>query len=726
MALAFSKWEGTGNDFVVFDGSQSADSTEGVVPSTAFLPSGWSNEQVALMCDRHRGVGSDGLVVVRPHESGGIEVDFRNPDGSRSFCGNGTRVALAYAQSKGWISESSSRQPIHAVDGQHWGRIREDGTPGITVLVSNPPRFMPPHGHESMAAAWMDTGSPHHVEWLLDRSRLEALDVVAAARPIRHHASYAPGGTNVNFVALGDHPESLHIRTFERGVEAETLSCGTGVVAAAWADLVRVQHSGSDPNPSGVVPIEGRRVVHARGGVLEVEVSPGSSVAGSSSTEPTQTSGEVWLFGKARQVFQGWWIASLVLFAWLGMPHRQGVAAQDGLELWSEATKISVLTASPGQDVYAAFGHTAIRVQDPLRGVDLVYNYGTFTVDEGFYLRFVRGRMDYKLSVESYPRFQHLYLRQGRALLERPLLLQPEQVLAVIAYLQRNALPEHAVYSYDFFRDNCASKVIEVLQSSLGEGLDVGCALTDDKTTYLEALRPYIHGIPWTAWGMELILGWEAMRDMPPCGHAFLPDVLDDQLGHMTFQGQPLAGNVREIFPAEGSWFAGVPSSHAGGTSPTAWMWIWAMWSLCCAWMVQRNPSRSWRRLIRLTWGLSGVVGTLLTALFLAMAIATDHSDTWWNPDMVWASLGPWVLWGLWRERTGPISGDNEGFRVPLSNTIRTVMWGWMALGLISVAVVPWLAGSGGWLSSVVWPSLGLSVAMILAVGAKLGERYKV
>lgn len=727
MALAFSKWEGTGNDFVVFDGSPSPDSAQGRMPASALLPARWSNEEVARLCDRHRGVGSDGLVVVTPLESGGIEVDFRNPDGSRSFCGNGTRVALAYAQSRGWISEGSSRHPILAVDGQHWGRIREDGVPGITVLAPNSPRFTSPQGSESMAAAWMNTGSPHHVEWLLDQAQLEALDVVAAARPIRHHPSHAPGGTNVNFVAVGDNPESLHIRTFERGVEAETLSCGTGVVAAALADLVRVhrpesvshQEAASVQNPglnlSGLMPSHGRRVVHARGGVLEVEMSSGFAPHDSA-----PTSREVWLFGRARQVFQGWWMASLVLLAWLGMPCLPTAMAQEDLARWSEAANISVLTASPGQDVYAAFGHTAIRVQDPLRGVDLVYNYGTFTVNEGFYVRFVRGRMDYKLSVESYPRFQHLYLRQGRALLERPLLLQPEQVRAVIAYLERNALPEHAVYSYDFFRDNCASKVIDVLRESLGEGLDAGCAETDDETTYLEALRPYIQGIPWTAWGIELILGRDAMRDMPPCGHAFLPDVLDAQLGHMTFQGQPLAGSVREVFPAEGAWYAGLPASDVGAHSPAAWMWGWALWSLCCAWLIRRNPPRVVRRVIRWTWGVSGVAGTLLMALFLAMALGTDHNDTWWNPDLVWASLGPWVLWGLWRGRTGSIDPSSERLRAAPSRAMRIVLGVWMALALLAVVVVPWMAGSGGWISSVVWPSAGLSVALILALESNL------
>ena len=187
---------------------------------------------------------------------------------------------------------------------------------------------------------------------------LDGLDLTKAASSARHHSDYSPGGCNVNVVAKeGEH---LYIRTFERGVEAETLSCGTGVVAAALADMAREDASA------------GRHVRHviARGGRLEVEAT--RQVEG--------TFQDVWLFGAARRVFRGTWAWALAFLALWSDPAMAG----DLADQLTESARVSVLTASPGADLYAAFGHTAIRVFDPSVRLDYVFNYGTFVVDEGF------------------------------------------------------------------------------------------------------------------------------------------------------------------------------------------------------------------------------------------------------------------------------------------------------------------------------------------------------
>ena len=117
MALQFEKWEGTGNDFVLVDGRQ-----EGR------LPSDWDVHEVKALCDRKRGVGADGVMVVTLRPDGVLDVDFRNPDGSRSFCGNGTRSAFAWAPNKAWCP----LRPPSAIDGTHFGRLSPEGTPGIS------------------------------------------------------------------------------------------------------------------------------------------------------------------------------------------------------------------------------------------------------------------------------------------------------------------------------------------------------------------------------------------------------------------------------------------------------------------------------------------------------------------------------------------------------------------------------------------------------------------
>ena len=681
MGLQFEKWEGTGNDFVLVDGRHAGD-----------LPSSWTPDQIQRLCDRRLGVGSDGVVEVSMSGQGHLFVDFRNPDGSRSFCGNGTRTALAWAHEVGLISAQDMSVTIEAVDGLHQGLVRADGTPGISLLVDGAPRFGVA-GQPASSSAFLDTGSPHHVMWLDSAHALADLDLESNALPVRHHEEYAPGGCNVNVVAPG-RDGALHIRTFERGVEGETLSCGTGVVASALSDMAQSGFQG----PSS-------RTVHARGGVLHVEAE----------LRADGRFDHVWLWGAARRVFQGTWLWLAACLCTLGMAVSAPVHAQDeGLSLaetLSPQAQFSVLTASPGQDLYAAFGHTAFRLHDPVLALDLVFNYGTFVVDKGFYVRFVRGRMDYRLGVERYPRFQQLYLRQGRALHEHVLHLSEEDVRALAEFLERNALPENATYAYDFFRDNCASKVIDVLEEVLGaDRFDAQCAPTD--STYLEALRPFMAGLPWTGWGMELILGAEASSPMPACGHAFLPDVLAAQMEDMTLDGQPLAFPREVVFPAEGRWHAGLALDAPGRSAPVKFTWGLVAW-LALLWGFGSRLGRVGDVLSGWTVAMLAALNTLMTTLFTAMLLFTDHNDTWWNADLCWTSLGVWTLVRFVQVRRG--KGGALGVRTKAFVAL------WSALALGSTWIWPATRSALPWGETVVWASAGLALASVLACWQTVG-----
>ena len=671
MALQFEKWEGTGNDFVLVDGRQ-----EGR------LPSDWDVHEVKALCDRKRGVGADGVMVVTPRPDGTLDVDFRNPDGSRSFCGNGTRSAFAWATQQGLVPSEATLQ---AIDGTHFGRLSPEGMPGISLNLSAKPETKSPGIPRCFHAAFLDTGSPHHVEWIPDVDALNELNLPAVAIPIRNHADVQPGGCNVNVVAPTS--KGLSIRTFERGVEAETLSCGTGVVAAALGDMERCGESAGSST----------RRVEARGGVLEVRAS--RNEAGGFE--------DVWLFGAARRVFSGVWSLALIMLATWSVPGWAGALS----ESLSDAAQVSVLTASPGEDLYAAFGHTAIRVNDPATRADWVFNYGTFVVDEGFYVRFVRGRMDYRLGVQPFGRFQNLYLRQGRALHEQVLHLASEDVRAIVDYLEWNALPENEVYAYDFFRDNCATKVVAVLEVVFGDRFDAQCVPTD--STYLEALRPFTAGHPWSAFGMELILGAEASTAMPACGHAFLPDVLSHQLSLMTLDGQPLAFPVEVVFPNEGPWHAGLPESDAGRNAPVLFMWVWALWMALNVMLAQRKTR--WRVLGRkLSVAVTAVTAAAMALLFVLMQLITDHNDTWWNADLVWA-LGGWgVLWVFLKRARGARPED--------LGMARKVSAGWTFLALGSVLVLPAMRSGLSWGEATVWASVGACLAVICAVWTSLKQ----
>lgn len=238
--MRFSKWQGTGNDFVLVDDREGRLAQVGA-------------DAARRLCDRHFGIGSDGLIMLRaPREPGTVyHMDFYNPDGSQSFCGNGSRCAFAYwSQLNGHAVTNAARVGFTAVDGVHHAAWLGDGWVGIGMR--------PPAGGDRLSDdldQW-HTGSPHVVRWVADP---EAADLLRDGRALRYDERFKPGGVNVNFAAMRD--GVVHMRTYERGVEDETLSCGTGVTAAAWSAWSRGLVK------EDVVP------VRTRGGDLRVDLS---------------------------------------------------------------------------------------------------------------------------------------------------------------------------------------------------------------------------------------------------------------------------------------------------------------------------------------------------------------------------------------------------------------------------------------------------------------------
>jgi diaminopimelate epimerase len=208
MQLKFYKYQGTGNDFVIVDNFQ------GNVDL--------SNEQIAHICDRKFGIGADGLMLLEKSNKYDFEMKYYNADGNLgSMCGNGGRCIVKFAYDINLIDEHAM---FLAVDGVHEARIDKEG---IVSLEMNDVDAIIKIDNSTCE---LNTGSPHYVSFVNDVS---ALDVFKSGREIRYNDAYSKDGINVNFVAIdGEH---LKIRTYERGVENETLSCGTGVTAAAIA-----------------------------------------------------------------------------------------------------------------------------------------------------------------------------------------------------------------------------------------------------------------------------------------------------------------------------------------------------------------------------------------------------------------------------------------------------------------------------------------------------------
>jgi len=258
MTISFFKYQGTGNDFILIDNRNNQIQAENLPVST-----------IQFLCHRQFGIGSDGIMFLENSNQADFRMKFFNPDGSAGMmCGNGGRCIVAFASYLGIIGNTTT---FEAPDGLHFAEVHSNGIIKLQMnRVSGIER-----GDDFF---YLNTGAPHHI--LFENKGLNS-DINLEARKIRYSLKYKlQNGTNVNF-AWKENAE-LWLRTYERGVENETLSCGTGVVATAIASSIHF--------PDIQSPVQ----VHTKGGALQVYF-----------TKNEQAIEDIWLSGMAMQVFSG-------------------------------------------------------------------------------------------------------------------------------------------------------------------------------------------------------------------------------------------------------------------------------------------------------------------------------------------------------------------------------------------------------------------------------------
>lgn len=262
MKLRFFKYQATGNDFVIVD------NREGLMHYPESL--------VAHLCDRHFGIGADGLITLEKDAEGWM-MAYYNADGRPgSFCGNGSRCFALFLVHQG-LAEKGCWIDYRAFDGPHRSRVLCEDVIETEMHINRAPQAVVPEGLE--AQAWLaDTGSPHLlVLWPEDPYTIEAEAFSSLGKRLRHHPLFQPGGVNVNLIHASA-PGLWIVRTYERGVEAETLSCGTGLTAAAC-----LAHRLGHPSPV---------TLQTAGGQVQVDCIGEK---------------EAVLRGPARRVFEGVW-----------------------------------------------------------------------------------------------------------------------------------------------------------------------------------------------------------------------------------------------------------------------------------------------------------------------------------------------------------------------------------------------------------------------------------
>ncbi len=330
----------------------------------------------------------------------------------------------------------------------------------------------------------------------------------------------------------------------------------------------------------------------------------------------------------------------LLLLGLLSLFGLQGLAQAQQLPL-SETAKASVITCGPGNEFYLAFGHSALRIQDTARGIDYAYNYGTFDFDTPhFYWNFARGMLNYCLSRSPFGRFMATYDYEGRAVWEQPLNLNPQEINNLYLMLEWNYLPENRYYQYDFFRDNCATRVRDMVESACGKR-KVECGEWKS-----ESYRRYVHRstgptLEWWTLGVDLLLGLPADHRCSGRDAMFHPMLMMQQYSTAMRGTTPLVADTHR-------WLPDVRTPLHRSFPPLV---VFALFFAVVAVLSWRGWWRPW--MDRLLFIVAGLVGLFLCFMWFG----TDHWCTKWNLNILWAS--PLLIliairhkkspaWGLW------------------------------------------------------------------------------
>ena len=304
--------------------------------------------------------------------------------------------------------------------------------------------------------------------------------------------------------------------------------------------------------------------------------------------------------------------------------------------------EVSLLTADPGTELYSSFGHSAIRMREiGPDGRDLVFNFGTFDFDTpNFYGKFATGKLNYMLSVVNYDRFivEYDYLKRG--LREQVLDLSQEQKDFLLQHLDAQYAPERRFYKYDFFYNNCATKIRDAFDVVIGEQLVWSDTLAEEKT-FRNLIDEFVLPLPWADFGIDLALGSVIDRPATELEKQFLPTYMEQAFAKATIiengVSRPLVKQSRVLleYPKE--------ATQQSLLNPSVVFWFLAViFAALTGYGFKKG--KLMKGLDIAFFGILGVLGLVVTFLWFF----TDHSATLWNWNILWAFPGHLVLvWGL-------------------------------------------------------------------------------
>lgn len=298
----------------------------------------------------------------------------------------------------------------------------------------------------------------------------------------------------------------------------------------------------------------------------------------------------------------------------------------------SPDAEISILTIGPGSELYDKFGHSAFRVKDTLSGVDVVFNYGVYDFNTpNFYTKFAQGKLLYQLGVSYYQPFFESYVAQNRWIKEQILNLTYSEKEAISDFLWNNALPENKKYKYDFFFDNCATKIRDVIQKVLGNKLEFKEDHIKEEFTFRELIQQNLQANSWGSLGIDIALGAVIDRKAKPIEYQFLPEYVYEGAANAVINRN---GASESLVKKTTVLYENTPTTTENNflTSPLFILGILGLLILFVTYRDYKRKATS-RYLDTFLFFFTGLIGIFLLLLWFA----TDHTATANNYNLLWA-----------------------------------------------------------------------------------------
>ena len=302
-------------------------------------------------------------------------------------------------------------------------------------------------------------------------------------------------------------------------------------------------------------------------------------------------------------------------------------------QVLSPSAKISLLTASPGEELYSTFGHSGIRVKDPEHSLDIVFNYGTFNpFIKNFYVKFARRKVDYYLSVANFSDFIQTYIDENRSIIEHELNLDDLQKSELYKILLENYKPENRAYRYDFFFDNCATRIRDIVITAFGQDFRYNYPeeWQRGELTFRNLIDLYLTNHHWSDFGIDLALGLPTDQVATPEDYMFLPDYLMEGFATATIR----RGGKELNFTKEGQLIIPMQESEPDVymITPMKLSWFLFAISILLSYLTYTKGNRAvW--FDKLYFSLIGLVGWVVFLLWFF----TDHIATKDNINLLWA-----------------------------------------------------------------------------------------